>query len=457
VSDQFLDEVFRESGSPWAEVPLSLRGEEASFLKINGRRFREEGGAAYAVIAVDDISTEKLTRQALARAKDRAERVSETKNSFLAMMSHEIRTPLNSVIGFADLLSTTQLDSEQREYAAAIASSGETLLSLIKDILDYARISSRELKLNLNTFDLRGLIEDILAQYRPRAEAKRLRLLYTQETALPRMVTGDRSRLGQVLANLVENAIKFTEGGSVSLSLGCETVGEGKWLRPGFRVSDTGVGIPRALYPKLFEPFEQLDVSSTRRHGGTGLGLAVVHRLVELMGGQIHFESRRGEGTRFEFTVLLQTQEPRESWQQGTVRAGGEASKARLRILCAEDTPSNQDVLVAMLRELGVRAELAENGREALERLSQEPFDMVILDMQMPWMDGYEAARRIRAGECGAERSGVYLLALTAEATPGDRERCLDGGMNAYLAKPITLRSLEEAIGEAESHLAKGG
>jgi signal transduction histidine kinase/ActR/RegA family two-component response regulator len=387
-------------------------------------------------------------------AREAAEAASRAKGEFLANMSHEIRTPMNGILGMTELAKSAQ-GEEQQEYLSLLQSSAESLLVILNDILDYSKIEAGKIALDPIPFDLADLVGKSLKPLALQAQKKGLNLASHVSPEAPLQIVADPIRLRQVLVNLVVNALKFTATGEVAISVDPGTGPDGKAALC-FSVRDTGIGIPHDKQDKLFRAFEQADSSTTRQYGGTGLGLAISASLVRLMGGRIWLESTQGKGATFYFTIAYEAAEGSGSLASlsGAV-GGGEAASIsaprpatrKLRILVAEDNPVNQKVALGMLRAMGHAVVLANNGVEAVNAWQQEAFDLVLMDVQMPELDGFGAVREIRSREQDSKTHTV-IVAMTAHALSSDRERCLDAGMDDYISKPISRKALAQLIEE---------
>jgi signal transduction histidine kinase/CheY-like chemotaxis protein len=380
-------------------------------------------------------------RKARAQAESHAaaaEAASRAKAAFLAMMSHEIRTPMNGMLGVADLLRSMSPDPEQKKLLDILSGSGDSLLRIINDILDFSKIEAERLELRPRPFEIRGLLAELETLLTLQARGKQVCFVLEVDPHLPVALNGDRQRLSQVMLNLGSNAVKFTDHGEVRMSVKLLENTGGR-ARIEFTVRDTGIGMNGESLEQLFTPFTQLAESRHHRGGGTGLGLVISQRLVSFMGGRIVVQSEPNQGSAFSFVIELPTAEMAGATTINTVMR-----LEMLSVLVAEDNAINQTIIDAMLRQLGHRITLVGNGREVLDALSRSDFDLVLMDCNMPEMDGIEATRRLRAS--GLRNATIPIIALTANAMDGDRERCLAAGMDDFVAKPVTMATLRAAI-----------
>lgn len=386
----------------------------------------------------------------LESARDQALAVSNAKSEFLARMSHEIRTPLNGVLGMVELLKRTSVTAPQRQYIVSIEDSAESLLDVIDDILDFSKVEAGKLQLDKTVFELNPFLHDVTESLRGLASEKGLMLSCAMPEGEPLVVEADPVRLRQVLVNLLGNAIKFTEQGSVVLQAYASRQ-EGDRADVTFEVADTGIGIADHKQHRIFESFAQEDGSTTRRYGGTGLGLSICRQLVTLMGGNIRLTSRRGKGSRFFFTLSLPLR-TMDDVADSSFRFGAHGPKAedqklptdplRGRVLIAEDNAVNQAVAVGMLETMGVDTVVVNDGEGAVKEATSQQFDVILMDCLMPLLDGYDATRRIRDMETQARKPAVPIIAVTANALPGDMEKCVSAGMDDYISKPFKIQQL---------------
>lgn len=430
---------------------------------------QSEVGTEGFVCVARDISERKETERILEKSKEAAEAASRAKSEFLANMSHELRTPMNGVLGMIDLLLRTDMNEKQRNFAAMAFHSANNLLNLLNDVLDLSKIEAGKLSLETIDFDVKSVVNEVVGVFAMEANKKGITLEAQIDENILSIVKGDPVRLRQVLVNLVGNSVKFTEKGSITIRVKpAEELGDRVKLQ--FHVADTGIGIPKEKQFEIFDAFMQGDASTTRRYGGTGLGLTITRQLVTLMNGEICLDSAEGIGTTFSFTAIF----PKGAWEKlaqrevdklarfgksravtpsydfkgnGTAAAEGEHMWwTGSRILVAEDNPVNQLVAIAIISQLGCQADVVKTGKEVITAMSEQAYDVVLMDCQMPEMDGYEATKIIRGWEAGSTRSHIPIIALTAQAMEADRDACLKAGMDDYLAKPFNHDQLRAIL-----------
>jgi PAS domain S-box-containing protein len=421
------------------------------WIRINARQVADASGNVSFEGTIEDITSRKQAETELLKAKEAAEESSRAKSSFLANMSHEIRTPMSAIIGFAELVLNSELKPEQREYLQIVQSRSRDLLTLLNDLLDFSKLEAEKTVFARVPFHLRHTLEEVIQMYSLLSSRKGLSISHKIEDGTPGILYGDPQRIRQILLNIVGNAVKFTESGGVSILVAPEpeTQNTDNRIVLRFSIRDSGIGIPPEKLEFIFNPFSQADGSYTRRYGGTGLGLSICKRLLELMGGTIRVESRVGEGSTFHFSVPFSLPPPET--KTGRPRAQGAVwdIPETLRMLVVDDDESSVMLAVALLRKKGHQVLTAAGGRDAMKLIEKLDFDVVLMDIMMPEVDGLEVTRWIRDPASPARDHDIPVIAITACAMSGDEERCREAGADAYVSKPVTAASLWATIEKA--------
>ncbi len=460
-SGEMPDDVYRElwqtitSGEEWQGIFHNRKKNgELYWAAASISPLKDENGTITHFVGIqEDITAIKLFEQELRGAKEAAEAANQAKSDFLASMSHEIRTPMNAIIGMAELLLESRIDTEQRKYVETLRNAGQNLLNIINDILDVSKIEAGYLELDCTAFDIHELLDAVCDIMSVRVREKKIDLTCRIAPDVPRRLTGDAGRLRQILLNLVGNAVKFTDEGGITISV--EPAGsDGGRSALKFSITDTGIGIPPEKIDRIFDKFTQADSSTTRKYGGTGLGLTISQRLVELMGGKIGVSSTPGSGSTFYFTISIDL--PGEDQQ---IQASGQGSTLRktptvpsdsrpINILLVDDSEDNRLLVRSFLKKMPFSVQIAENGSAAVEMFKDSAYDIVLMDIQMPVMDGFEATRQIRSWERSKGFAATPVVALTAYALDDEIRKCHEAGCDGHLTKPISKSALVEAIME---------
>ena len=451
-----MEELISVQRTPYGEERIDLQNTEKALLNIlddySEEKQRSEEGQRALLNILDDYSEEKIylenTQSAVlniledySEAKEKAEESTKLKEAFLANMSHEIRTPMNAIMGFSDILSRRKLGEQEKEYVRTIKSAGENLLTIINDILDISKLEAGMMTFEEHTFSVKEIFTSLNVMLMGKAKEKNLELLFICNEDVPDVLLGDSTRLTQIIINLAGNAIKFTQKGKVQVHAKVlKNENENTLLE--FSVTDTGIGIPKDKLEQIFERFRQAESNTTRKYGGTGLGLSIAKQLVELQGGKLSVKSELKAGSVFSFCIPYKKSVEVLLAPEVTGKKYDMKELSKLNILLVEDNQFNVVLILSLFSEYNLKLQVAENGSVGIEKLKENNFDIILMDMEMPVMNGYEAATIIR----NELKNNIPIIAMTAHAMAGERERCLSLGMNDYISKPINANLLFEKI-----------
>jgi PAS domain S-box-containing protein len=439
---KLLEHYAAESYLRNVELKIHGKGEIIKYILLSTEQI-DVNGEGLALSVYHDITKRKQLEEQLVIAKEQAEASGIAKEQFLANMSHEIRTPMNAVLGFTDLLSETKLSTSQKEYVNAIATSGKSLMTVINDILDYSKIEAGMLAIENRPISIRSIFSSLYVPFNAQVKKKKLKLIFKVDRKIPEVLSGDAARLTQIITNLTGNAIKFTSKGTITVQAVLKKKDKKKALVC-FIVKDTGIGISQDKQKEIFERFNQGSNDTTRKYGGTGLGLSIVKKLAELQGGDVSVKSAAGKGSEFSVTIPYLISDAGDAGDKNSLRTVQKLKKKNVLILLVEDNRLNQRLADKILKGFGFRTEIAANGLIAVEKLRKKKYDLVLMDMQMPEMNGYEATKVIR----GKLKNSIPIIAMTAHALSSEREKCLQLGMNGYISKPFKKEDLYDTIAE---------